>query len=424
MDIARHASKGLKAWEISTIEAQVENTLENAALNWNDPESLGVQNVLGRQAVIDSSEMMGLSTEATAEKLQTYESSFASSTITAAIQSSAADGRDALEKYGPKLEGPDKVKMQAAIEKKAKVEKTQSDAAAATLTATRLVSQYDSREDIMTEVDKIEDPELRKKTMTETMTQFNRKKTAIKEREAEYYDVGIEHFNKGGTAEQFKASNPEAWEGMSEKQRNNLLAGKHMTTDQIKFNAVLSLPRSQLATVEPAEYVDQFKPSDVAKLRKAVDKAKKGQEITSIQSPSRKATSVAEQFFGKQKTWKGNKAKQAKVDEFMKTAQDKIEEAEELKGGKLTPTELDNVMADFSRTFAAERSKYGLDMLASDVNIDLSNTPPEQVAEMSKLVNKHGEEAFQQAVKYLDSKEIPITTERLLKLMREVKVTK
>jgi len=419
VDIARHASKGLKAWEISTIEAQVENSLENSSLYWDDPKALGVQRVLGRQAIIDASDMLGDSVEAKAEKLQTFESAFASSTIKAATASSAALGKEALEKYGSKLEGPDKVKIETAIQKKAKLEKTQTDATAATLTANRLVDQYDSKNQIIDEVKKIKDPELQKKTMTESMTQYNRKVQADKELQLKNYEQGIEHFNKGGTAGEFQAQNPVAWEGMSSKQRNNLLAGKHTTTDQIKFNTVMTLPRNQLKDVNATDYADVFAPADVSKLRAAVDKAKKGQSVTSVQTASQKTNLIAEQFFGKKSTWKGNKAKSEKVQGLMTTVQGSIEEAENLKGGKLTPTEVDAVLADFSRRFVVERSALGFDFLAFDIDIDLSNTPPEQVSELSKFVTQHGEESFQEVTNILESKDKPVTIDTILSTYRQ-----
>ena len=37
-DIARHSSKGLQAWEVATIRSQVENTIENASLYWNQTD--------------------------------------------------------------------------------------------------------------------------------------------------------------------------------------------------------------------------------------------------------------------------------------------------------------------------------------------------------------------------------------------------
>lgn len=417
MEISRHAAKGLKAWEVSTLEAQVENSIENASLYYNDHDKLKVQNVLGRQSIIDSSKMLGISEEATSEKLQTFESSFAKATIEAATQSSATDGKLSFEKYSDRLEGPDKVKMQDLIERKSLVEKTRDDARAATLTATKLVSQYDSKADIIAEVNKIEDPELRKKTMTESVVQYERKKSSDKEIQNDYYNKGIEHFNKGGTAHEFQVNNPEAWEGMSATQRNNLLAGKHMTTDQVKFNSVISLPRSELVKVNPADYADSFKPADVAKLRTAVDKAKKGQTITSLQTPATKINSIAEQFYGKKTKWSG--AKKEKVQSLMNAAQDAVEYAEEVKGGKLTPKEIDETLNQFSRKFVIERSAFGFDYLAPDLKIDISNTPPEKVAELSKFVNAHGEESFQKINELLKSKGKPVTIDTILNTYRQ-----
>lgn len=418
-DVARHSAKGLQVWEIATIDSQVESTLENASLYWNDDDRLKVQNITGRLAVIESSEMMGIGPEATAEKLQNYESSFAKLTIEAAISNSSSDGKASLGKYGDMLEGPDKINIEKAIEQKSKIEKTQMDARASVLTASRLVDQYDSRQGVIDEVNNIDDPDLRKKTMTESMAQFSRKRQAEKEQEAEYYNEGIEAFNKGGTAGVFEAQNPEAWEGMSSSQRNNLLAGRHMTTDQIKFNNVLSLPRSQLAKVEPAEYADVFSPADVSKLRSSVDKAKKGQSITTVQSAATKTNLIAEQFFGKKSSWKGNKSKTAKVQALMTAVQGSIEDAEESKGGKLTPTEVDDVMADFSRRFVVERSAFGFDLLASDLDIDLSTTPPEQVAELSRLVDASGEEFFQSLISKLKELDKPITVDTILNTYRQ-----
>lgn len=423
-DIARHASKGLKAWEVSTIEAQTENSLENASLYWSDPENLRVQNVLGRQSVIDSSEMLGDSPESKAEKLQTFESTFASNTIAAATQNSAAEGQVAFDQYGSKLEGPDAVKIKKIIESKAEVEKTEADAIAATTLASKYIRQDLDRGEILKEADKIKDPELKKKVLSESMTQFNQKKTAEKEKESAFYDEGIAAVNTGSTPLQFQAANAAAWKGMSDTQRNNLLAGKHMTTDQAKLQNILSLPRSQLAKIEPAEYSDSMRPSDVKQIRTAVDKAKKGQSVTSIQTPARKTKMIAEQFFGKEKTWKNSKSKSAKVQELMNAVQGEIEDAESDKGGKLLPSELDTLLAGFSREFVVERSAFGLDFLAGDIDFDLSNTPPEQISEMSELVDKHGQASFQAAVNFLDSKDKPVTVDNILKALRQVKVTK
>ena len=411
-DINRHSAKGLKTWEIGTLEAQVENTVENASLYWNDPERLKVQNIVGRQAIIDASEMLGDGPEAKNEKLQTYDSSFAKASVEAAIQSSSVDGKDALDKYGDKLEGPDKVKIEGAIERKAKVEKTAADAKAAVLTATNLVDQYESRSDIIEEVNKIEDPELRKKTMTESMARFSSNKTAKAETQDTAYNEGIDHFNGGGTAESFKTFNAEAWEGMSDKQRNNLLNGKHMTTDQVQFNNLLSLPRTDLAKINPAEYSHAFKPADVGKLRSAVDKAKKGQSYTALKTPSNKADAVAVKFFGKKSSWRGEKAKL--VERALGDMQSELENAESEKGGKLSPSEIDDVLNNYSREFVVQRSNFGFDILAFDQTFNLKNTPPAKLSELSQYVEDNGDDSFTAVTGLLKEEGLPLTIDNVL----------
>lgn len=391
-DIAKHASKGLKAWEIATIESQVENSLENASLYWNDPDRLRVQNVLGRQAVIDSSNLMGIGPEATAEKLQTFESTFANSIINAAIQNSADEGKVAFEKYGDKLEGPDKVKIEAAIEKMLKTEKIQADATAAVLTASRLVDQYESRADIVEEVNKIEDVELRKKTMTETMIQFNRKKRAEKEQAYEYYQTVIGQVNDGLSPTEIESKNPEAWLGMTDIQRNNILSGKHQLTDQVVLANFRLLGLKEKAKFDPMSIADKVKPSDLQKVISEVNAAKKGKQGSRVISFTSKSMEAAEAAFGRRSTWKlkrgggytesGRKAKQ-----FLTDLQHAVDEFEENKQSKITPAEEDKLINEFTRKIVVERSAFGLDFLAPDIEIDLSNTPAADVRVLNRIIN-------------------------------------
>lgn len=417
-DISRHSAKQFKAWEVSTIEAQVENTVENASLYWDDPDTLRVQRAVGRQAVLDSAKLTGESAEMTNEKLQNFDSSFAMNTVEAATQSSSTEGESALKEYGDMLEGPDKVKMKKIIEAKAKVEKTEADANEAVLTATRLIDQYDTRAEIIDEVNKEPDPELRKKKMTEAMSQFSRKKTAEAETQEKFYNEGIDHFTNKGTLEEFKASNPAAWEGMSDKQRNNLATGKHITTDQIKFNELLSLPRNELAKIEPAEYSHLFRPADVSKLRSAVDKAKKGQTYTQIQSPVAKTNNIAIQFFGKKESWKGKKAEQ--VNAFLEEAQSQIQNAEDAKGSSLSPKEMDDLLNNYSREFAVKRSHLGLDILAFDDVFNIKNTDPVKLGRLSQYVEDNGEDSFAEVNTFLQEKGLDLTIDNFLDVYSQV----
>jgi hypothetical protein len=391
-DINRHASKGLSAWEVSTIEAQVENSLENASLYWNDPDRLKVQNVLGRQAIYDSAAITGEGSEVIAEKVQTFESTFARSIIEAATQKSSVSGTEMLEKHADKLEGPDKLKMEAEIEAKAKVEKTAADARAAVLTATSLIESHDDRSTIIDEVNKIEDPELRKKTMTETMSQFSRKEQAEKEQANDYYQTSIGLVNQGMTVGEITASNPEAWEGMTDTQRNNILSGKHMITDQILLSELRSMNTKDKAKLNAVDYADKLKPSDLQKLTGEIEAAKKGKQGSRVQSLTAKTMTAAESAFGKKSRWSTGKGKLTprgeKANEFLNAMQDAIDEFESDHDRKITPTEENEIIGEFTRAIISERSRWGFDILAADVEIDLSNSPAVDVRMLNRIVDE------------------------------------
>jgi hypothetical protein len=401
VDISRHASKGLKVWEISTIEAQVENTIENASLYWGDPDRLKVQNVVGRQAVIDSSEMLGLSPEATAEKLQTYDSAFAKATIEAAIQSSSVEGKDALETYGDRLEGPDKVKMERTIEQKAKVEKTQADAQAAVLTATNLVDRYDTRSEVIEEVNQIEDPELRKKTMTESMSQFNRKKQAKSEARGAAYEDAEKHIMDGGSAESFKAGNPAEWELMSPAQQRTIQSGKLVATDWNVFSDLMTLPKDKLAKVDPTKHYSDLAPAERNKLISAVKSAKGiGSSSDKVdhqvgRTRSAQTTAAVEQLFGKRTKW--NDEKRDKANGFYSLLDDEVRFRESEKDGKLTSEEFTNVLSGLTRVVVQEG-------LIFDSELTLEDVPAEDIPTLSNFLRDNG---------------VPVTSDNLIKAFKQ-----
>lgn len=397
MDIARHASKGLKAWEISTIESQVENTLENASLYWNDPERLKVQNILGRQAILDSSEMLGISPEATNEKLQTYESSFARATIEAANQNSSTEGKIAFKTYGDKLEGPDKLKIEREIAAREKIEKTKADANVAVSTATRLVDQYESRGDIVEEIDKIEDVELRKKTMTEAMSQFSRKKQAESEARAKSFETAEDYIIDGGSAESFKIDHAEDWENLSNKQKRQLESGNLAATDWNMFSELMLLPKDKLAKIDPTDYFDKLAKSERSKLISAVKSANgKGSSSDKVdhqvgRTRSAQTTSAVEQLFGKKSKWNEEKHKQ--VNEFYSLLDDELRFRESEKGAKLTSEEFTNLLSGLTRNVVEEGRFF-------DTEVNLADIPAADIQILSK---------------FLRDNDVPVTADNLIK---------
>jgi len=407
-DIARHSAKGLKSWEVATIRSQVENTVENASLYWNQPDKLAVQNALGRQAVIDAAELEGIGAEATNERLQTYDSSFAKTAITSAISSSAEEGTAMLEKHGARLEGPDKVKLEKDIAAKAKAEKIQSDSQQAIVAGTKLVDTYDSREEVREQVNQIEDPELRKKTMTEAMRQFNLKKQGESEAQTEAFERAESHIIEGGSAETFQATDPEGWGRLSTKQKSSIDSGKAIITDWNKYSDLMMLPKAELSKINPTEHFSELAPAERKSLVSAVKSA--GGTGTSSdkvdhqigRTRSSQTTNAIEQMLGKKTKWNDEKRNQA--DAFYDLLDGEVQYRESEKGSKLSSEEFTNVLSDLTREVTIERSAFGIDFLAPDVEQNVTEIPPENVRTLSKFLRDNG---------------VPVTADNLLKAQRQ-----
>lgn len=407
-DIMRHASKGLQAWEVATIEAQVENTVENATLYWNQPDQLAVQNALGRQAILDAAEISGIGPEATAEKLQTYDSSFAKAAIAAATSKSATEGEALLAKMEKRLEGPDVVKVKEAIAAKKQAEHTQYIASQAIAQGTRLVNTYDSRSQILEEANKISDDELRAKTVTEAMRQFDRKKQAEAEEQAATFERAETHLFDGGSAETFKAEDPEGWQRLSAKQKKALEKGESVTTDWTVYSDLMMLPKEELAKVNPAEYIDSLAPAQRTSLITAV-KTAKGTSTTSEKVDNQvgrtrtaQTSAAIEQILGKKATW--NDDKRVKANAFYDLLDGEVKHREKLKGGNLSSQEFTDVLSELTREVTIKRSAFGVDFLAPDAEQDVTEIPPENLRVLSQFLRDNG---------------VPVTAENLLKAQRQ-----
>lgn len=407
-DIAQHSSKGLKSWEVATIRAQVENTVENASLYWNQPDRLAVQNALGRQSVIDAAELEGIGAEATNERLQTYDSSFTKTAIISAISSSAEEGAAMMEKHGARLEGPDKLKLEKDIAAKANAEKIQSDSQQSILAGTRLVDTYDNRKDIQDEVNKIEDPELRKKTLSESMRQFELKLKATDEARVESFENAESHVQEGGSAETFQAADPEGWERLSAKQKKSIQAGESIITDWNVYSEMMIMPKAKLKNIIPSEHFHQLAPAERGKLISAVKSAGgTGSARDRVdhqigRTRGAQTTAAIEQIMGKKNKW--NDDKRVKANAFYDLLDGEVEHREKLKDGQLTSKEFTDVLSDLTREVTIERSMFGIDFLAPDVEQNITEIPPENVRVLSKFLRDNG---------------VPVTAGNLLKAQRQ-----
>lgn len=379
-DIMRHASKHIQAWEVATINSRAENSLENAQLYWNQEDQLKVQNAIGRQSVIDAAKLEGIDGKALNERLQTYDSSFARGVIGAATSMSSVTGKEALEKYGSLLEGPDKLAMESAIAKKEKAESTQKNAAQAVLIGGNLIGAYgdevNARALINESINQIEDPELRKEVSKEATRQLELKQKADSEERVAILETGEKFLNDGGSVQQFKAQNPEAWEKLTSAQRRTLESGSPIITDFEKLSGLLLLPKNELANVNPANHAHYLAPADRTKLLNAVKAARSGGiEHQAGRTRTAETTAMVRQLFGAPPSggYKGDKSKQ--VNAFHSIITDEVAYREELKGGPLSAAEYTDLLGEMSMGWVKKGFMFNSDKDITDAQY------PEEVTE-------------------------------------------
>lgn len=118
--IMRHASKGQREFEVSTIQALQENAIEGGSLYWNNQEELDIARSNGIAAIRDEARITGMSPEALKEKIQTFESAFVSGAIQSALVGKNIDRANELLAAGKEqgvFEGPDLDKLTPLIRK-------------------------------------------------------------------------------------------------------------------------------------------------------------------------------------------------------------------------------------------------------------------------------------------------------------------
>jgi len=407
VDIMRHSSKGLRAWEIATIETQVENTMENASLYWNNPKDLKIQRILGEEAIRESAKLTGIGAEATNEKLQTYRSKFISAAVEAATVNSSTEGQKILDDNEDMLEGQDRINLQKAIDKKQEIEKSEFDARQAVLIADRLVGEYDTRREIKEQLDEIEDPEFRKKVMNEAMSRYSRKRQMEQEERGDAFEDVEQFIMQGGSAVEYQTQNPEQWAKLSPGQQSKLTKDQPIQTNWNTYSGLMTMPKEALAKINPVDYFDQLGQTERRSLISAVKTAKgggsKNEKVDAQVGRTRTAQikSAVDQIFGFSKDRKEKDL--PRVDAFYSLVDSEVRYREDVKGSKLTSAEFTEVLAGFTRDVVKERP------IIWDRTIGFEDIPTEHVQALTDQ---------------LRAQNIPVTTDNLIRLYDQATKTK
>ena len=406
-DIMRHASKGLKAWEVTTIKAQTENTLENAALFRGDPERLSIQRELGRQSIHDSAKLEGITGEALNEQLQTYDSAFASATIDASILDNAEKGRESLDKYGSMLEGNEKAKFEAKVQKKQELEKTQLQSQQAVATATVIVNANDGdRSAVLKDISKIEDPEQQSKARKEAMYQVNQLETAKVEARNGVYDDATKFVADNGSAESYKAAHPERWDKLSTKQQRQLEKGEPVVNDWDTWLDVMSKSDAEISKMNPSEVdktaskLDDSHRDKFMTMWKNTRNGKASRPDSQVgRTRSAQTTSAVTQLMGKKKS-KWNQNDLARADKFYALIDSEATAMKEETGKELTAEDFTGLLNNITRKVTIERSLW------FDKDVGIGDIPEEHLGTLTNALRKRN---------------IPITSDNLVRAYEQAK---
>lgn len=293
--------------------------------------------------------------------------------------------------------------MQARLSTKKAAEKQQMDAQQATLTATSLVQSYDERGDIQEQVNLIEDPVLRKKTMSEAMRLHGQKRQADNEARGDAFERAESHIINGGSAETYKLEDPEGWERLSAKQQRSVSSGKMVVTDWVKFSDVMSLSRDELAKVNPVDHFQDLAPSERKTLISAVKSANgtgsSGDKLDHQVGRTRNSqvTSKVEQIFGKKSKWSTDSDKADQVNAFYNVLDEEVRFREMEKGSALTSEEFTNLVDGLSRKVTVEGFIFDSEMSIKDV-------PAADVPPVTQFLRDNG---------------IPVTSDNIIKAYQQ-----
>lgn len=402
-NIMRHATKGLQSWEIATMNSQIENTVENASLYWNDPDKMQQQLELGRLHVRDKAKLEGIDSEALNERLQGYDSTFTATAIEAAAMQDAEQGQDLYDKHEKLLEGPDRLKLQKKIDTLSKQQLEQRLSTESIGEASRIVSDYDTRSEILEQVNQIEDEQLRKRTMQEAMYQFNAKRQAESEARGDAYETAEEFIRNGGSSQEFISQYPGQWDRLSPSQRTKINQGGVVSSDYALYSDLVLLPQQDLAKIDPTDYFDRLAATErkglISAVRAARNQGSDSDKVESQAGRSRTAetSSAVQQIFGKKSKW--NDKELAQVNTFYATLDDEVKYRESEKGAKLTSQEYTALLSDFTRKVVKEG-------LIFDSELDIADVPAEDIPTLSKFLRDNG---------------VPVTADNLIRAYEQAR---
>jgi len=390
-NISKHSAQGLNDYETATISARVEQSLESAALHYNDNNSLQLQNAVMRTSVSEQADRLGLDGKAKAEMIQTAESIFVTTTINAALaQNDISRANELMGRFGNRLEGKDAQVVTANLNKANIAVDTN---AAATKVVGDGTKSLGAMVDEVNEIDATtpEGAAMKTEVMRLVKNRYALDKTIRQEGERKLY----ENYGSQIQAGDLRVSNIPGndWDNMTVAQHSALMKlekvmakGDDVVTNDVVLSNLLLLPTAELAKVDPTEYFDRVGGSDRDKLNAAVKAARKpasaNDESNSVRARSTSVTATLFQLTGK-KSSRYNDTDTEFANAFHRMVNVAVQQEELGLGRKLKPIEFDNLLKATTRTAVMEGRFFG------ENEYDIDDVPAEYMDEITEsLVNR------------------------------------
>lgn len=380
-DIDRHASQGLQTWEVAAAKSVVDNTVANATVMWSDPAKLREEALRGEGQLMQSLRLQGLDDgEIIKQELATYRSSFYAGAVDGALSSSYKEAQELFNKHTEYLVGGDRLRLEKALEAKKRQEESESKAAEVSLRAQQIVGENSDRADIIAAARNIEDKELSSLVLKEATYLFNQQQQARQELRLEAFDHAQEYVRTGGDPVAYAAQHPEYWDSLKSAEREKILNGDATRTNWTTFSNLMTLPTSELAKIDPTDYMSELSASHRGQLVTAVKAARNGTESVESQVGRTRASeskAAAIQLFGMPDTWKGKKQEQ--VNQFYAALDDAVRSYRP--DGKLSSAEYTQVLSTLTQKVVKQGFFW-------DSEYDLSDIKPDRMAQIRQFLRE------------------------------------
>jgi len=374
-DIMKHASKGLKQWEIGNSKSAAEMSIANAPLNYNRPDELGVEHNSGLLAVNQLLELQGVPEgEDAVQARSTFTSSFYSGAILRGLADGSGDGQKLFDKYKDKLSGEDTIKLISKI-------KTVRDADGAILKTEELMRKFATDpEDIgyngaRASIDKIKDPVERNRVRTMWSSSVSRRVRQHNADVAESVDMFANAIASGLDINKVIAKNPGEWGKIKdENTKRKILSGVMITTDPSASLEVSGMSREQFLAFDfnDPRYLGKFSKGDKKGYIASQISMREGKGRTFVHTRSSAINSHVKKLFADKKGKIDYKDK--RVSSFMNELQSAIDEETVKLKYNMPPDELNSFVEEKVLDLIVENPWFDDKFSVKDISIDELDT--------------------------------------------------